>query len=197
MSLSFRRGWALALSVLAALSLAATLGSVAFAQAPVREIKVEGGDYYFKPKDITVAAGERVRMLFTNVGPIPHVLEVSRLGAKEVKWGVSAGVTVKDEEKKDLDEHAARGTPEVWLPGKASGWIEFTAVNPGQYALKCDLEGHTEAGMVGTLTVLAAGQQQPTQLPRAGGVPVMALALGAAALGLGLGAAGLALRRLR
>ncbi|MBI2322267.1 MAG: cupredoxin domain-containing protein [Chloroflexi bacterium] len=193
---SVRRSGALALALLAVASLTAAMGSVALAQAPVREIKVEGGDYYFKPKDITVAAGERVRIVFTNVGPIAHELEISRLGAKDVKWSVAAGVSVPADEKKDVDEHAARGTPEVWLPRRSSGTVEFTPVNPGTYKLECGIEGHEEAGMVGTFTVLAAGQQ-PTQLPRAGGLPLAPLAAGAAGLGMVLALGGLALLRRR
>lgn len=194
MSVTLRRGWVVALSLFAAWSLAVALAGVAFAQAPVREIKVEGGDYYFKPKDITVTAGQRVRILFTNVGPIAHEFEISRLGAQDVKWSVPANVTVPAEEKGELDAHAARGTPEIWLPRRSSGIVEFTPVNPGTYKLACEIEGHTEAGMVGTFTVLAAGQQ-PTQLPRAGGLPLALLALGAAGLGLTLVVGGLALRR--
>lgn len=178
---------AIAFLVVAPLSVAAT----SVAPQAVKEIKVDMSEFAFQPKDLTVTAGERVRVVVTNVGAVPHEWEVSKLGAENVKWATEADVPA--EERTSLDEHATRGTPEIWLPAKATGTVEFTAVTPGTYVIKCGIEGHFEAGMVGTFTVSAAAAAAPApvapapvQLPATGrdGPPLGIVALGILALAL-------------
>ena len=118
----------------------------------VRESKVEGGDFYFAPKELTAFAGDRVRIIFTNTGKIPHEVEISRLGATDVNL-IGLPANIPEDELRSLHEHAARGTPELWLPAGGRATIEFTVVNPGTYKVACEIEGHVEAGMVGTFTV--------------------------------------------
>lgn len=118
----------------------------------VREFRVEGGDFYFQPKDLTATAGERVRVVFTNQGKIPHEVEISRLGATNVDL-IGLPANIPEDELKSLREHAERGTPELWLPPLTTATVEFTVTTPGTYKLACEIEGHVDAGMVGTFTV--------------------------------------------
>jgi plastocyanin len=41
----------------------------------------------------------------------------------------------------------------IELPAGGSGTLEVPTADPGRYAIVCDLPGHTEAGMVGTLVI--------------------------------------------
>jgi plastocyanin len=41
----------------------------------------------------------------------------------------------------------------VELPAGGSGSLEVPTAEPGSYRIVCDLPGHTEAGMVGTLVI--------------------------------------------
>jgi plastocyanin len=41
----------------------------------------------------------------------------------------------------------------VELPAGGSGSLEVPTADPGTYEIVCDLPGHTEAGMVGTLVI--------------------------------------------
>lgn len=118
----------------------------------VREFTVQGGDFYFQPKELTATAGERVRIVFTNVGKIPHEIEISRLGATDVQL-IGLPPNIPEDEMQSLREHAARGTPELWLPAGAKANVEFTVVNPGTYNMACEIEGHVEAGMIGKFGV--------------------------------------------
>lgn len=118
----------------------------------VREFAVEGGDFYFQPKELTAFTGDRVRIVFTNVGKIPHEVEISRLGATDVQL-IGLPTNIPEDEMQSLREHAARGTPELWLPAGGKASVEFTVVNPGTYKMACEIEGHVEAGMIGTFTV--------------------------------------------
>jgi uncharacterized cupredoxin-like copper-binding protein len=121
----------------------------------VREFQVEGGDFYFRPKDLTATAGERVRLVFTNLGKIPHEVEISRLGASDVQL-IGLPADIPEDEMQSLRDHAARGTPELWLPAGGKATVEFTVTTPGTYKLACEIQGHVDAGMVGTFIVLAS-----------------------------------------
>jgi uncharacterized cupredoxin-like copper-binding protein len=148
-------GTALVAAVVATAALAACGRPVASSGqmvGNVREFTVEGGDFYFAPRELTAFAGDRVRIIFTNVGKIPHEVEISRLGATDVKL-IGLPATIPEDELQSLNDHAARGTPELWLPAGGRATVEFTVVAPGAYNMTCEIEGHVEAGMAGTFTV--------------------------------------------
>lgn len=100
-------------------------GSAGTAAGPVQEIKVDMGDFFYTPGDITVKSGT-VRFVLTNVGATAH------------RFSIKTGDTVKWTSK---NVGAGRESIlEVELP-------------PGNYALGCTLGDHEARGSVGTLTV--------------------------------------------
>jgi plastocyanin len=86
-------------------------------------IEIEGGDLFFKPKEVTAPAGP-VTIKLTNTGKLPHNLVIQ-----------------EDPGFKKID----------LAPG-ASGSGTFEA-KPGTYTLFCDIAGHRQAGMEAKLTV--------------------------------------------
>lgn len=93
-------------------------------QAEVREIAVSGKEFSFDPASITLSEGEKVRVVFTNVGQAPHDFTIEGLGVKT----------------------------EVIGSGKTDS-VEFTAPASGNYTFFCSVPGHREAGMEGNLIV--------------------------------------------
>lgn len=93
---------------------------------PVQEVKVDMGDYFFKPGDITVEAG-KVKFVLTNVGKTAHRFGIA---------GVGVNVTTRNV-----------------LVGK-EGVLEVELA-PGTYKTFCNLgDGdHEKQGSVGKLTV--------------------------------------------
>ena len=90
----------------------------------VTEVSVEGSEYSFSPKTITVKKGATVKLTFKNIGNAIHTWTVDGLNAD---------------------------TGSI-LPG-SSETIEFDATRAGTYEIYCAVAGHRESGMVGTLVV--------------------------------------------
>jgi len=116
--------------VLAALCLGAVVacgGSGGGSGAPAGSTQVHLMDFSFKPKDITVSSGKVVFFL-VNGGPAAHDMLIADSTGKTVARSslVQAGDT-----------------------------FTFTIANlaAGKYIFYCDVPGHRDAGMEGTLTV--------------------------------------------
>ncbi|MEK7519502.1 MAG: cupredoxin domain-containing protein [Patescibacteria group bacterium] len=90
----------------------------------VREISVSGDEFSFNPSSIQLESGERIKLVFTNVGKAPHDLKIEELGI---------------------------GT-EIIRSGQTDT-IEFQAPKSGKYTFFCSVAGHREAGMEGNLEV--------------------------------------------
>ncbi|BDG59227.1 cupredoxin domain-containing protein [Caldinitratiruptor microaerophilus] len=103
--------------------------TAAGAGAGPREIRVaaieNGAKMGFEPSRITVKPGERIRFAVENRGTQDHEFEGEEGGLEEI----------------------------VVPPGKTRT-VEWTAPRtPGEIEFVCDLPGHKEAGMVGTIVV--------------------------------------------
>jgi Cu+-exporting ATPase len=94
--------------------------------AELPHLEVTARDLRFQPADVQVRAGEWVVLEFRNEDPVVH------------DWMV-VGVP-------NLDAPAR--------PGQTSR-LRFVLDTPGTYRVICSIPGHAEAGMTGTLTVVA------------------------------------------
>jgi uncharacterized cupredoxin-like copper-binding protein/mono/diheme cytochrome c family protein len=109
-------------------------------------ITIEMHDIFFQPKDVTIPAGQDVKVTLKNLGAAPHNFSIDAL---KISQDVAPGET------KEITINAPAGT----------------------YEFYCDVPGHKEAGMVGTLTAKAgaaapaapAAAQQPA--PSGGAAP--------------------------
>jgi len=91
--------------------------------ADVQTIQVEAGNYYFKPNEIRVKKGQRVKIVLATKG-MGHDFVIDSLG-------VEVPVT---------------------QPGETNS-VEFTATTPGTYEFYCSVGNHRQLGQVGTLIV--------------------------------------------
>lgn len=80
-------------------------------------------DIAFQPAELTIAANTDVTINLSNTGALPHTFDIDALGIKSGE--ISPGQT---------------------------GTVTINAA-PGTYEYYCEVPGHKEAGMVGTLTV--------------------------------------------
>lgn len=92
--------------------------------AQATEISVSGTEFNFNPANISVKAGERVKITFRNNGRAPHnlIIEGLDIGTKTISGGQT-----------DV--------------------IEFTAPTSGTYIFFCSVPGHRASGMEGDLKV--------------------------------------------
>lgn len=93
-------------------------------EGETREIVVEGDEYMFSPKAISLTKGETVKITFKNMGKLPHNLVITELGVstKTIAGGQTDSVTV-------------------------------TANKTGMYSFFCSVANHRQLGMEGDVEV--------------------------------------------
>lgn len=104
-----------------------------------KSIKATASEFQFEPNSWTVPAGEEFTIEFETDGSTDH------------EWAViNLGDDIESEE--DFAEDKVLLEVEA-LPAGESTDEQFTIDEPGTYQVICALEGHSDAGMEGTLTV--------------------------------------------
>jgi uncharacterized cupredoxin-like copper-binding protein len=110
----------------------------------VDNVTIGMGEYFFKPKDVTVPAG-KVAITAPNNGKIEHELVLLKTDVDPAK--------LKTEKDGEVDEEAYSGPGEI--PDVEAGATGKTTLNlkPGKYVMICNVPGHYKAGMYGRVTV--------------------------------------------
>lgn len=152
------------------------------ASQPVTELTVIASDFAYEPNMIYVPIGEEVTIMFRNDGQVEHDFVVTEISLADTgehmeESGDHMDETTTDEhmesgEDEHMDEHAEEGEHmeetgmdehadhaeyaihALTQPG-GSTTIKFTALEAGEYEIFCTVQGHKEAGMIGTLIVVA------------------------------------------
>ena len=101
----------------------------------------------FGPNEIVVETGQPVVLTIENVGLALHDFTIDEIAAN-VGHG-EGGSSDSDHTGSGHDEFALH----LALDGNATGTLEFTPLEAGEYEFHCTVPGHTESGMIGTLTV--------------------------------------------
>ena len=109
---------------------------------PSTTMDVTMTDFHFEPMEFTIPAGETITVNAVNNGAVEHELVIFNLGT-------DAGDKFGDE-----DEDNIYWEVEVF-PGETSTTTFTAPTEPGVYYVTCGIEGHLEAGMTATLTVVA------------------------------------------
>ena len=90
-----------------------------------KEVRIEAGEYYFKPNVIEVEAGQLLKLMITNTGEAEHEIEIFAKGLI-LEQILPVGQTVP-----------------VYLDLRYPGTVPFI----------CDMPGHLGGGMHGKITV--------------------------------------------
>ena len=166
-------GFLLMLSVPAMASPAGHLnfGQPAPAASATRTVEVEMTDIAFTPKSLDVKAGETVRFVLVNKGQLLHEFNLGDAAMhaehqKEMlKMQQSGAMTTTGMHHASMD-HGAMGQGSLPMTGMAHDDPNSVLVEPGKTAeltwtfsgtrdleFACNVPGHYQAGMVGTLKV--------------------------------------------
>ena len=145
---------------------------------PVTEITVVATDFAYEPNMIYVPLGEEVTITFRNEGQVEHdfvIMDISLAGADEhmdevegehMDEAMDDHMEEGEDGHMDEDEHMDEGEDghadhgedfaihALIQPGD-SKTIKFTALEAGEYEIFCTVQGHKDAGMIGTLIVVA------------------------------------------
>lgn len=87
-------------------------------------VNVDGSEFAYTPADISAKPGQKVNVNFKNVGSVEHTFVI-----KDLNFKLTA------------------------QPGQTATGSFTAPATPGTFEIHCDIAGHTEAGMVGKLTV--------------------------------------------
>lgn len=109
------------------------------------EIKMD--DFKFVPRALNQAAGE-VKITAPNVGKVEHELELFKTDDDPASFTVVEGKV----DTEALEEAGAEEVGELEAEPGETGEGSFT-LEPGKYAMICNVSGHYEQGMYGSITV--------------------------------------------
>lgn len=140
----------------AATSAATTAATAAATSAPAtggQTITVKGTEFKFDPTQITLKVGQPVTIVFTNAGSVDHELEVENIPASNVTLDLSKAGKIPEDEADEAKGDAANNEVHAYAAAGGTATVTFTPTKAGTYNFACNLPGHKEAGMVGTITV--------------------------------------------
>ncbi|MEK6191338.1 MAG: cupredoxin domain-containing protein [Chloroflexota bacterium] len=111
-----------------------------------QELTIELSEYAFTPKDFELVAGQPYVITVVNMGEIKHEFTAEDFFA-------SIAFRKAEDASGEFKGPAPR---EVEVFAGAEIELFLIPTQPGTYDLVCEIEGHFEAGMFGTITVVAA-----------------------------------------
>lgn len=131
--------------VAALVVLAAGVGGTPIAgQASAATVTVTASDFKFTPDVLNLTEGRPVTLVLKNSGSVEHTIASAYFSTQQL--------TVRGQS--DQGETAAKLKFVAVNPG-ATAEITFTPRGRGRFQFICSIEGHAEAGMVGTIVVTA------------------------------------------
>ena len=126
------------------------LGACASAPQP-QAITLTAQTMAFSPSTFEVTGGIPVELTFVNQDALEHDFSILEIPVESVSEADAASA------EHEMEMGAAALDPVLHVaaePG-ATNNLTFTPTKPGTYEFFCTVPGHKDAGMVGTMTVLA------------------------------------------
>jgi plastocyanin len=130
---------AISAAMIIALLVLAACSSAGGSSSGATNLKVTTTEFAFNPANVTVPAGGSVTLTLNNTGTVEHTWVV-------LKQGVSVTTAT------GLDPASIYFSSKV-EPGQTATFNFTAPTTAGDYEIICDLPGHLEGGMKGTLTV--------------------------------------------
>jgi uncharacterized cupredoxin-like copper-binding protein len=116
-------------------------------------ITVIATEFKFDPNTITVKVGQPVQIIMKNNGTVDHELEVEDLKASNAVLDLSQAGKIPEDERDEAMGDAAQGEVHAYAAAGGTATITFTPTTAGSYDFACNLPGHKDAGMTGTIVV--------------------------------------------
>jgi len=111
-----------------------------------RELTIELSEFAFTPKAFTLVAGQPYVLKVVDKGDAKHEFTAEDFfGSVAFRKAEDASAEFKAPAPREVEVFAGKTVELYLIPTKA-----------GEYKLVCEIEGHFEAGMFGTITVTAA-----------------------------------------
>lgn len=114
-------------------------------------IRIEMSEFMFTPDNLTLEAGKPYKLELVTVGAVKHEFTASDFFASSA-W--------RKAESTESEVKAAYFREIEVFSGKQVD-LYLVPITPGTYELVCEIEGHFEAGMHGTITVTGSAPTSP------------------------------------
>ena len=114
-----------------------------------QEVSLTAVDMAFQPDALEVTAGRLVRLTMVNEGALDHDFSILEIPMETM------GATAVAMPGHEMGAMTVEPQLHMAVTMGMSNTIEFTPTKPGTYEFFCTVPGHKEAGMHGTLVVLA------------------------------------------
>lgn len=121
----------------------------AMAAQPARDIAVTMGDMSFTPDHLTVKAGETVRFVLRNDSGIDHDFTLGDAATQAVHRARMA----EGHGHGGHGGHGGHDSNAVMVPAGGTAELVWTFDRAGELEFDCNVPGHYESGMRGSLTV--------------------------------------------
>ena len=109
-------------------------------------LTIDLSEFAFTPKEFTLTAGQPYEIKVINVGDVKHEFTAEEFfGSVAFRKAEDASAEFKAPAPREVEVFAGKAIELYLIPTRA-----------GTYKLVCEIEGHFEAGMFGTITVTAA-----------------------------------------
>lgn len=158
--------WALSVPAFASPSGHYAFGHPAPAASATRTVQVEMTDIAFAPTSLDVKAGETVRFVLINKGQLLHEFNLGDASMHAAHQGEMLKMQQAGALTPTGMDHAAMGHGAMGMPGMKHDDPNSVLVEPGKTAeltwtfsrannleFACNVPGHYQAGMVGTVKV--------------------------------------------
>lgn len=143
--------------VLLSLTLAACGGAPTESSAiETAEVTIAATDIAYGTNELTVSAGQPVKVSLQNDGALVHDFSISVVpvsGKVVAEEGMGDDHSMMEGHDMTMEEHGEAPAVHVAAAPGTIGTVTFTPSTPGTYEYYCTVEGHKEAGMAGTLVV--------------------------------------------
>lgn len=116
-------------------------------------LAITGTEFKFSPNQITVKVGQPVTIVYKDGGSVDHELEVDSMPASNVSLDLSQSGKIPEDEQDEAMGDAARNQVHEYAAAGGTAVVTFTPTQAGTYNFACNLPGHKEAGMTGTIVV--------------------------------------------
>jgi uncharacterized cupredoxin-like copper-binding protein len=123
--------------------------------AASKTVKVVGEEIRYDVTSLTLKAGDTITFQFTNKGEQPHEFTIGDAAYQEAAKQM---MTMMTEMGMDMTApeheavHAKAGNTVIVKPGETKS-VTWKFTKPGEFLFACNFVGHSEAGMLGTISV--------------------------------------------
>lgn len=146
---------------------AAKIGQKGDASVISRTVEITMTDNRFEPGILSVKPGETVRFIVKNAGELVHEFnignrEMHAAHGKEMMMMMEIGVLEADRINHDMMAHGSKNAMKhddpnsVLLEPAKVGEVIWAFPESGQLQVACNVPGHYQDGMVGTITIVGS-----------------------------------------